>query len=110
MDSQAGCCSDEWATIANNDILKHGNQQPLYILIIGKPRSGKSTVAKALCKELDLVHINIETWLTALQKKVAEYEPPEINEEEGEVAPKWMTDLEEEVWNALKVGKATTDE
>ena len=78
------------------------------ILIIGKPRSGKSTLAKNLAVKLDLVHINVENWIKALLEKIKTYEPPEV--EEGQEPPKWLTDLEESVFNTLKLGGGPSDE
>ena len=51
------------------------------ILVIGKPRSGKTLLAKNLATKLDLVHINIDNWLAALLNKIKNYEPPEDLEE-----------------------------
>lgn len=49
--------------------------------MIGKPRSGKTTLAKQISDKLDLVHINVENWLEALIAKIKAYEPPEDLEE-----------------------------
>lgn len=54
---------------------------PLSIVIVGKPRSGKTTLAKNLAARLDLVHIEVTAILNALVKKIAEYEPPDDLEE-----------------------------
>lgn len=35
-----------------------------------------------------MVHVCVENWLDKLQEKIRNYEPPDINEDEGEVAPK----------------------
>lgn len=51
------------------------------VLIIGKPRSGKTLLSKNLAVKLDLVHINIDNWLAALLQKIKTYEPPEDLEE-----------------------------
>lgn len=58
----------------------------MIILVIGKPRAGKTKTGKDLCDALDLVHINIERYLNALEKKIAAYEPP-TDLEEGQEAP-----------------------
>lgn len=72
------------------------------LLVIGKPRSGKSTLSSNLTKSLDIVHINIENWILALLEKIKNYEPPEV--EEGEEPPPFLTDLEEKVNTLLKTG------
>jgi hypothetical protein len=56
-----------------------------------------------LSKKLDLVHVCVENWLLRLQDKIKNYEAPE-DLEEGQEAPKWLTDLEERVNQALKAG------
>lgn len=48
--------------------------------MIGKPRSGKSLIAKNIATRLDLVHINIDNWIAALLLKIKNYEPPELEE------------------------------
>lgn len=73
------------------------------ILIIGKPRSGKSNTAKNLAKKLDLVHITSEKFINDLMAKIAAYEPPEDLEEDQE-PPKWLSDFEEEIKTAITTG------
>jgi len=68
----------------------------LKILVIGKPRSGKTLLAKNLCLKLDLVHINAENWINELLEKIKAYEPPE-DLEEGEEPPKYLSELEDNV-------------
>jgi adenylate kinase family enzyme len=52
----------------------------LKVLIIGKPRSGKSTLAQNLAQSLDLVRISVDAWITdffaRVQKRIDE--PPEV--------------------------------
>jgi len=69
------------------------------VLILGKPRAGKTTISKILCKRLDLVHINVENWLARLQEKVKNYEAPEEELEEGQSHPDFLTPLERSVWD-----------
>jgi hypothetical protein len=57
-------------------------------------------LSQTLAKKLDLAHINVDNWINALLEKIKAYEPPE-DLEEGQEPPKWLTDLEEEVNNAL---------
>jgi adenylate kinase family enzyme len=72
------------------------------LLVIGKPRSGKSVLSKNLAVKLDLVHVSVENWLATLLAKIKAYEPPEL--EEGQEPPKWLSDLEEAVHKALQSG------
>lgn len=81
------------------------------ILLIGKPRSGKTTLAKLLKTRLDLVHVSIENWLDALMAKIARLaEEPEEEVEEGQEPPKRYTDLEESIKTALSNGSGPTHE
>jgi hypothetical protein len=53
----------------------------------------------------------VNNWLLRLQDKIKNYEPPEdLQLEEGEEPPKWLTDLEESVNDALKSGKGPSQE
>lgn len=75
------------------------------MLILGKPRSGKTTLCKLLAQRLDLLHINIENWLAKLLKKIKEKPEDEPELEEGQVPLKYYTELEEAVSLALKSGE-----
>ena len=55
------------------DLIKDSSKLPLAILIVGKSRSGKTTLARNLAVKLDLVHIEVTIILNALFKKIAEY-------------------------------------
>lgn len=79
------------------------------IMVIGKPRSGKSLLSKNLALKLDLVHINLDNWLAALLNKIKTYETPE-DLEEGQAPPKFLSDLEEGVFQALQQGSGPSDE
>ena len=63
------------------------------ILVLGKPRAGKTTLSKNLAIKLDLVHINVENWVLKLLEKIKNYEAPDL--EEGEEPPAFLTPLEE---------------
>lgn len=53
------------------------------ILILGKPRAGKTTMATSLSEKLDLVRISPEIWLEDLFKRIKEREENEDPEEEA---------------------------
>lgn len=63
-----------------NDTVQDAGVLPLSIVIIGKPRSGKTTLARNLAQKLDIVHIEPTIMLNALIKKIQEYEPPDLEE------------------------------
>ena len=83
-------------TCAEQDLIDAANTTASRILVIGKPRAGKTTLARNLAQKLDLVHINVESWINSLIEKIKTYEPPE-DLEEGQEPPKWLSDLEESV-------------
>lgn len=66
-------------------------------MIVGKPRSGKTLLAKNLAKRLDLVHVSVENWIKDLADRVKNYEPPEDVPEPP--YPEWKTPLESRVWD-----------
>lgn len=53
--SKDGIIEDE--SVNRFDLINEANKPPLCILVIGKPRSGKSNVSKNLGESLDLVHV-----------------------------------------------------
>lgn len=55
----------------------------MQILVIGKPKIGKTTFCKKLAEKLDVIHIEIEKSLEALMKRVKEYEESPEQDEEG---------------------------
>ena len=76
-------------------------------------------LAKKLNAKLDLVHVSVENWLTALMEKHKKFweEPPEPEEApegfEGEWVPPpiiWGTELEMAVYASMKAGGGPTHE
>jgi predicted kinase len=90
------------------DLINAARTQALRLLVIGKPRSGKTKLSRNLATRLDLVHISVENWLANLQKKIKEYTPPE-DLEEGQQPPKFLSDLEEGVNKSLLAGSGPND-
>lgn len=80
LDSRDGLKFDDFAFCAEYDLIEAASAEAMRILIIGKPRSGKSTMAKNLAKKLDLIHINVDNWIAAVYEKIKTYEPPELEE------------------------------
>jgi hypothetical protein len=107
--SKDGLVDDDFSSCPQNDLIEYASKQALRIMLFGKPRSGKTTLAKNMCKRLDLVHVNVENWLLRLQEKIKNYEAPEDLEEDQE-PPKWLSDLEESVNNSLKAGSGPSHE
>lgn len=99
--TKQGLIKEDFVTIPQSDLIDYAQAQELRIMLIGKPRSGKTTLARNLSKRLDLVHVSLENWLLKLQEKIKNYEPPE-DLEEGQEPPEWLTPLEKDVNEALK--------
>ena len=109
LDSRDGLQQDHFETCAEGDLIQAAKTSALKILVIGKPRAGKTSLAKNLATKLDLVHISVEGWLNALINKIKTYEPPE-DLEEGQAPPKWLSDLEETVNQQLLSGGGPNDD
>lgn len=112
LDSKEGLKEDDFVTCNEQDLIEAARTHAMRILVIGKPRAGKTLLCSNLAKKLDLVHINIDNWIKALLVKVAQAAEAEAEAppEEGEERPKILSDLEEEVYNALKQGGGPTEE
>lgn len=106
--SKEGLKDDNFVTCAQQDLIDFASKPAVKVLLLGKPRSGKSTLAKILCQRLDLMHINIENWMKKLMAKVQKHfedlEENPLELEEGQEPPKWLTDLEESVYNKINDG------
>jgi len=94
--SRDGLKEDDFVNCPQQDLIDFATTPCIKIMLIGKPRIGKTTLAKALASNLDIVHVNVENWLKQLLEKISKYEAPD-DLEEGQEAPKWLSDLEEEV-------------
>jgi stage III sporulation protein SpoIIIAA len=81
LDSREGLREDNFYTCAEEDLIEAARTDALRLLVIGKPRAGKTNLSKNLAQRLDLVHINVDNWLKALLAKIKAYEPPEDLEE-----------------------------
>jgi hypothetical protein len=81
LDSKEGMREDNFVTCSEQDLIDAANVMAYRIIVLGKPRSGKTTLAKNLSTKLDLVHINVDNWIKNLLTKIANYEPPEDLEE-----------------------------
>jgi adenylate/nucleoside-diphosphate kinase len=90
---------------SDQDIVTIAAKPQLQMLILGKPRSGKTTLAKELEASLHVNHIEPAALIDQIFAKL---KPPEEGfDEEENPAPK-LTPLEQEIVNTLKEGKAVT--
>ena len=89
--SQHGSRNDDFVTCTTQDLIDSANAEVMKILVLGKPRSGKTTLATAVSQKLDLVRISADLWLEDLFKRQKEaddnWEPPETGsaQDPGEV-------------------------
>lgn len=109
LDSKEGLKEDDFYNCYEQDLIDAAKTSAMRIMVIGKPRSGKSLLSKNLALKLDLVHINLDNWLAQLLNKIKTYELPE-DLEEGQAPPKFLNDLEEGVFQALQRGAGPSDE
>ena len=79
--SKEGIKEDHFVDCATHDLIDAANQEVMRVLIVGKPRTGKTTLAKQLAERLDLVRISPEVWLNDLfaRIKAREDDPPELS-------------------------------
>lgn len=54
----------------NEDVIQFAKMVPLQLLIIGRPKSGKSTLAKAVAAKYNLVLISVEKMVDKLFERV----------------------------------------
>lgn len=83
--SKEGIKEDNFTKCSTQDLIDSANMEVMRILIIGKPRTGKTTVAKALAEKLDLVRIAPELWIDDLLARIKDREEnPHESDEESE--------------------------
>ena len=70
LESAEGLREDDFVFCNESDVISAARTCALRILILGKPRSGKTTLAACLSTKLDLVHINVDNWINALLAKI----------------------------------------
>lgn len=93
-------------------------------MIIGKPRVGRTTLAKKLAQQLDLVRISADVWIEDILDRIKNRDP-ELNEfeesegegkdgeEEGEKEKKlkeWRTPLEVKISDCIMNGRAPDED
>lgn len=65
------------------DVLQYAKLVPLQLLTIGRPKSGKTTLAKSLAKKYNLIYISVESMIDKVfeRTKFFEENPPETDED-----------------------------
>ena len=57
-----------------DDIIEYANRPPIQMLLLAKPKSGRSTFAKALAKRLDIEYIDLQRPIQRIFDKMKENE------------------------------------
>lgn len=128
LQSKLGPTSDNFEKCAQYDLIDTANRETIRCLLIGRPRCGKTTLAKQLERRLNLVRVAADAWIDNLMKKIKDREenpPEEAEQPEPELIdpedpnsgfkpvpppPSWLEPLEEKVINTLKAGGSPSDE
>lgn len=112
--SGGGLIDDDFLTCAQQDLIDYATKPAPRVLLLGKPRCGKTTLARKLCQKLDLVHASIENWLDKLQVKIRdkpedeEIPPEDERPEDFVMPPPYFSPLEQAVKERLYAGKGPT--
>lgn len=79
MESKTGPSEDDFLICGTHDLIHTVNKETHRVLVIGKPRSGKTTLAKQIEKRLNLTRVSADVWIQNLFKKIKDREenPPE---------------------------------
>jgi chloramphenicol 3-O-phosphotransferase len=79
--SLQGISEDDFVKSATQDLIDYATTQAPKVLLLGKPRSGKTTLARILAQRLNLVHVNVENWLEKLMKGIVDHAEDEPDPE-----------------------------
>lgn len=92
------------------DIISYAKMAPLQLLILGRPKSGKSSLAKAVAKHYSLVYISVESMINKVFERVKYFEenPPEADEEGNVIGG--LTQIEKCIVEDLAQGKCVDEE
>jgi len=92
------------------DILMYAKMVPLQLLMIGRPKSGKSSLARAIAVKYNLALISFEKMVDNLFERVKFFEenPPEADED-GNIKD-GLLPIEKYVLGQLQNGNAVEDE
>jgi len=104
--SREGIQEDNFATCAQMDLIDSANKEAQRIIIIGKPRAGRTTLTNKLCADLDLVRVAVEVWIEKTLAKIKDRteNPPEEEEKEFYTV-QWVAPADNPEEEAPKVEK-----
>lgn len=88
------------------DVIDYGEDTPLQILLIGDPKTGKSSVGKGLASRLDIEYVEIEELLEESYNRVKQYYGMEDHDEAEAIG---VDNVELNVVKQLKEGKRVDD-
>jgi len=82
LQSKQGPTEDDFEKCAAQDLISIANKEVIKMIILAKPRSGKTTLAKQLQQRLNLVRVAADAWIEKLFVKIQYYidNPPEEEE------------------------------
>ena len=89
--------------------LEYANTKPLRILVLSKPKSGRSIYCQHLCDKLNLELISLERPFKDIQKKIKKNEDDPKEDEEGNPI-EFLLPHERLIWNALQKGEKAPQE
>lgn len=87
------------------DIITYAKKEPLQLLIIGRPKSGKSILAKSIAKKYNIVYISVESMIEKVFERVKFFEenPPEADEDGNVIGG--LSNIEKCIIEDLSLGK-----
>jgi adenylate/nucleoside-diphosphate kinase len=88
-----------------DDILEYAKQTPLQLLIIGRPKCGKTTLAKKIAAKYGIVHVSMESSVNKIFERVKFFEenPPEVDD--NGIPKDGLTPIEKCIIEDLSLGK-----
>lgn len=92
-----------------DDIIEYAHQTPLQLLIIGRPKCGKTALAKRLAAKYQIMHVSVENVVNKIFERVKFFEdsPPEVDD--NGVAKDGLTTIEKCVLEDLQQGRAVSE-
>ena len=93
----------------DDDVIEYAHQPPLQLLIVGRPKCGKTSLAKRIAAKYQIVHVSLENSVNKIFERVKFFEenPPEMDD--NGVPKDGLTTIEKCVLEDLQQGKAVSD-